>query len=139
MQCPITFVKFNKKFFIAGILGVIFTSVFDFVLHQNILKDLYAATAHLWRPESEMVCWAMMLGTALFVFGSVGIFSKNFEGKGISEGIRFGILLAVITLPGSLTMYSVMPIPMNLLMFWLGGTVIQCVGLGVLYSLVYKK
>jgi hypothetical protein len=43
-----------KRFIMAFIAAYIFLFVWGWLVNGVLLKDVYAESAHLWRPESEM-------------------------------------------------------------------------------------
>ena len=53
-----------KKLLIGTVAVFITWEILDFVIHNLILMDSYAATAHLWRPEGEMKMGLMVMMTA---------------------------------------------------------------------------
>ncbi len=68
-----------KRFAIAVFAIFVFTAVFDFLIHEMLLKETYAATAGLWRSESEFenVMWLMTLTQLLFACGFAFLFTRN--------------------------------------------------------------
>jgi hypothetical protein len=43
-----------KRFTIAFLAAYIFLFVWGWLINGVLLKDIYAESAHLWRPENEM-------------------------------------------------------------------------------------
>jgi len=127
-----------KKFAIASLAAFAVVFVFEWLLHGVLLKSTYEATAHLWRKHDEMVCWAMIAGQLMMPFVAAFIFTKGYEGKGIGEGLRFGLLLGLLFVPGSLMMYAVMPIPVTLLAAWAVGGIVEMVLVGCTIAALYK-
>lgn len=67
----------SKKHVTSAIAVAVFIWLFDFLVHGNLLKETYQATAHMWRPESAMMdmmwmCIAYHLAMAFVV--TVGYF-----------------------------------------------------------------
>ena len=91
------------------------------------------------RGEGEEVMWAIALSTLVQGLALGYIFTRNFEGKGIGEGVRFGLLIAWFVAGLYLLFYAIQP--------WeLAGTFVAMisdgigyVGVGVVLSLLYKK
>ena len=105
------------------------------------LAGAYEATSHLWRPEAEMnsMMWLMWLTGLIWAFLFVYIFIKGYEGRGIMEGLRFGLLIGVFySLPMSLGTYAVQPMPFSLAVSWLVFGVIEITILGIVTALIYK-
>ena len=86
-----------KRFILAFIAAYIFIFFWGWLLNGVFLKDVYAQTPNLWRPQSEMMSlfhW-IIIGQALIVFAFVMIYANGFAGGGILAGIRLGVLLEI--------------------------------------------
>src|SRR5947207_7043430 len=86
-----------KRFILAFIAAYIFIFFWGWLLNGVFLKDVYAQTPNLWRPQSEMMSlfhW-IIIGQALIVFAFVMIYANGFAGGGILGGIRLGIFLEI--------------------------------------------
>ncbi len=134
--------SFNcTRFAIAAIAGFIFTFVFDFIVHGIMIMPLYDATADLWRPESTMMEYlpTSMIVSFLTVATLLYIFTRHYEGKGINEGVRFGAMMGVLIGLISFGMYVYLPIPITLAVAWFASSLVWLIGLGIVFSLTYKK
>ncbi|MEE2986784.1 MAG: hypothetical protein VX667_03230 [Nitrospinota bacterium] len=118
-----------------------FVFFFEWVFHGILLKDLYTSTAQLWRTEKEMsqyMPWAIT--TQLwFVLAFAWIFMRNYEGKAIPEGLRFGLYMGLFMASMQFGFYPYMPIPFSLAGAWVIGFVAEGLGLGVILALTYKS
>ncbi|MCB1721182.1 MAG: hypothetical protein H6860_03145 [Rhodospirillales bacterium] len=140
MHCPIT--KINiPRFLISTIIGFAFVFGLDFLIHQNLLSDIYQQTMHLWRPMDEMASFMpYMFGYQALLVIIIGfIYTRNHEGKGITEGLRFGLQIGVLLALLNAAAYIWMPIPKELALAWAGAGLGTGLGLGVIFSLLYKK
>lgn len=45
----------TKRLLLSCVVAFVFMCAFDFVFHGILLKGTYAATANLWRSETEMM------------------------------------------------------------------------------------
>src|SRR5437667_5509560 len=95
-----------KRFIVAFIAAYVFMFFWGWLLNGVLLKDIYAQTPNLWRPQSEMMSlfhW-IIIGQALVIFAFVMIYASGFAGGGVIAGIRLGILLeiAAIGMPSDL-------------------------------------
>ncbi len=131
----------NKKRFILSCLAVfVFVFLFDWIFHQKIMMQSYIATASLWRPQAEMGqhCWwilmAQILGSVIFCY----IFLKGYENKGIGEGLRYGLLIAILFVPHHLIMYAVQPFPGDLILKWIAGDFVEGALAGMILAAVYR-
>jgi len=140
MHCPIT--KTNiPRYLLSVFAGFIFIFISDYGIHQNLLMGLYEQTTQFWRsPETMMDFFPLMLG-AQFLMAAITayIFTRNCEDKGIMEGVRFGIPLGLLFALMMSMSYVWMPIPLALAGGWAASGFAQGLGLGIIYSLTYKK
>ena len=68
------------------------------------------------------------------------IFSKGYEGKGMGEGVRFGLYLGLLmAIPWAYGTYAVMDIPYSLALQWFVYGVIEFVVAGVILAAVFGK
>jgi hypothetical protein len=131
----------TKKWVITSVVVFIAAQILEFIIHYLILGGTYQATSHLWRPEAEMnqMMWMMWLTGLIWAFLFVYIFAKGYEGRGIMEGVRFGLLIGLFySLPMSLGSYVTIPMPFSLALNWFIFGMIEIVVLGVLAALIYK-
>ena len=98
----------------AAVVAWIVSLPVGFFVNDVLLADIYAANASALRPEAEMTA-SLPLG---FVFLLIGFFAfayayaKGYEGgNGVMEGIRFGVLVAVmVTGFGLIWQYILFPV-----------------------------
>jgi hypothetical protein len=131
----------TKKWVITSLVVFVAAQILEFIIHYLILGSAYQATSHLWRPEEEMnqMMWLMWLTGLVWAFLFVYIFAKGYEGRGIMEGVRFGLIIGVFySLPMSLGNYVTVPIPFNLALNWFIFGMIEITILGILAALLYK-
>ena len=107
-----------------------------YLIHNVILKSAYLATSSVWRTQEAMLHhhWAFHVANLFLAVAVVLIYVRGIETKPwLGQGIRFGILLALLTaVPQSLTEYGVYPIPHSLALHWIISEGILAVLLGVL-------
>jgi len=129
-----------KKFILAFIAAYIFLFVWGWLLNGVLLKDVYAETPNLWRPQSEMMSlfhW-ILLGQALIVFAFVMIYVSGFAGGGVIAGVRLGILLEIAAIGMRLGFYAVQPIPGKLLLYGSMSGLIEMIIVGAIVGAIYK-
>ena len=76
----------------------VWLNIFSWFWHGKMMSEIYASTASLWRPEAEMRGDLIGLGLLISAFFSTFIFMKGYEGAGMKEGIRFGIIMSLLFL-----------------------------------------
>jgi len=129
-----------SRYILACSVAFLFIFAFEWAFHGYYLQDLYSKTAHLWRTKDEMgklFPW-LVSGQFLTAFFLGIVFIKGYENKGVSEGLRFGLLMGLIFLPARLIQYAVAPYPPELIAIWIIGTFIELAIVGGIFSLVYK-
>ena len=90
----------------------------DFVVHGVLLKETYAATAALWRPEAEMKMGVMLLAVFLAALAFVGIYQRIARDKGLVKGLEYGLWFGFAAGSMAYGTYAVMPIPYNMALTW---------------------
>lgn len=130
----------TKKIALTSLAVFVFIFIFEFIFHGCVLKSTYDATAHLWRPKAEMGSYMpfMTLGQIGFATLFTIIFTHGYKGTGIMEGVRFGLLIGIFTSFETLIWYSVVPYPVTLVVAWILGGLLLCVGSGVVAAKVYS-
>lgn len=142
----------KTKLILPIIVVAIVTWAFDFLVHGVLLKDVYAATAALWRPEEEMqqFWWACiayhLVMAAIFTKGfywwrpSVtcgACFTKECPvGKAaLGYGLWAGLFMAV----PQLMVYVWMPVPQELTVYWALSELAKYIVATIPLSLIYLK
>jgi hypothetical protein len=130
----------SKTFWLAcGAVFVAFVAI-DFVVNTVLMKEDYAATAALWRPEAEMKIWIFQVVSAFVAFFFTMIFSKGYEGGGIVEGVRYGFYVGMMmAVPMAYGSYGAMPIPYSFALKWFISGLIEYVIAGAIVAAVYGK
>lgn len=128
-----------KKFFIALITIYVVGGVLNFLVHGVLLMSAYQELASIWRTDMDSYMWIQWV-TALFLcFFFVYIFVRGYEGRGIMEGVRFGLVIwAFMTIPSVYSQFMVYPLPYSLILKWLFSDLVIWVVMGVLTALIYK-
>lgn len=138
--CPITGVN-RPRLLLSFAAGFAFIFIFDFIVHSQLLMPLYLETPQLWRTPADMQAhfgW-MAMTQAFLAFISAFIFTRNFEGKGIAEGVRFGLMIGLLLGVSMAGSYAWSPISLTLALSWLAAGTAMGLGLGVIYSLTYRR
>lgn len=130
----------NKSYLVASLIVFLVLVVTDFIIHGVVMKGMYEATASLWRTEPEMQSLFpfMILGQAIVAFTFTRLFAHGHQGKGIPEGICFGIMMSVFSSGHHLIMYSVTPWTLQLVGAWAVLCLIQSAALGATAAAFYK-
>jgi hypothetical protein len=125
-----------RKIIFAIVTGFIVQMASLLLIHSVWLKQDYLASAFTWRAQQDQVArgWAMLLAVLIYVIGAVLIYTLAAKPKPwLAQGIRFGILLALVTVVyGSLSGRVILPLSHNLVMKWIIGES----ALSVVFSLI---
>jgi hypothetical protein len=119
-------------------------AVLNMIIHGFILSSTYQTdeVSKIMRPESEMnsMMWIYYVVYIIQAFFFTFIFSKGYEGKGIIEGVRYGLYMGLLmATPMAYASYAMYPMPYSLALQWFIYGMIQYIILGILIALVYKK
>lgn len=137
-HCPISGVCI-KRFWLSVVAGFAFAFTFDWIVNAYFMMDLYDRTPQLWRSDAEMqdTVWVIWLYEFLVVLLTAFIFTRNYEGRGFSEGLRFGALIGLLFGVEMAASYAWMPISGTLALAWFASGVVKGLGLGVIFALTY--
>ena len=130
-----------SRFIIAVVVVFVFTAAYDFFVHGVLLADTYKSLANLWRPEAEMQALMPLMFVAQLLLATVFtfIFTRNYEGSGVGEGLRYGLYAGLLLGAPQVASYVWMPVPVSLTAIWVGGMVVWGILAGIVVSLVYKE
>lgn len=131
----------NFKRFIAAVIAVFITFMaLDFIIHNIILMDVYASLKNLWRPDMESLMWMMPLITFTLSVLVTLLFIRGYQDNGVMEGVRFGILVGLMTNGlGAFSQYWMYPLPFSLAVKWFAFGLIEFIIAGIVLSLVYRN
>ncbi|MDD8015219.1 MAG: hypothetical protein PHX45_05960 [Acidobacteriota bacterium] len=132
-----------KKFWVAAFLVYLVYLATMFIIHSLILGGYYMRpeVAGAFRPEAEInkYSWARFVTMAVFAFFFTFIFAKGCERKGIMEGVRYGVYIALfICFVTSIEQFIIYPIPYVMVWYWIIGGLVQSVLMGIVAALAYK-
>ena len=131
----------NVKRFVPGCLAVfVFIFVYEWIVHDKLLRGLYEQTPALWRTKAEMqerMVWLVGGQLALAVLLSY-IFTKGYENRGPAEGVRYGVLMGLLMTAGNLIMYAVQPISLALLAAWTVVGLLETIVAGLILAAIYQ-
>lgn len=132
-----------KRLFVAALVVFIFLQITDFLINWVNLNGIYEELAErgVFRNTAEMwgYLWVEILMTAIFSLFFTYIFIKGYEGKGIPEGIRYGIIIGFFWVyVNAYQAFVILPIPYSLVWYWIFAGFIQTIIAGILLALIYK-
>jgi hypothetical protein len=131
----------TSKYVVASFAAAVWLLVYGFVVNSMLLADFWSSlmpSEGLMRPESEMVLWAIVLSCVLQGFALAFIFVRGYEGRGLVEGFRFGLLVAWFVAALYLLFFAIQPWTLQ---GWAASSLadgLMYVGAGIVLALVYK-
>jgi hypothetical protein len=130
----------NVKKFIAASLAVYVVSLaLGFLVHGVILRATYDSIKNVWRPDMQSKMWIEWLDGLIVSFLFTYIFIKGYQGRGIMEGLRFGLVIGLfVSIPMAYGTYMIIPIPYYLALQWFFYGTLQAILLGAVAAMVYK-
>jgi hypothetical protein len=130
----------NKKLWLGFIAVFVTAEIVNFLVNGLLLMPDYQATQQLWRPDMMSLMWVYHV---LMVFGAFFftlIFSKGYEGKGVMEGVRYGLYIGIwLSMGMAYGTYAMIAIPYGLALKWFLFGILQYVIMGIVVAMVYGK
>jgi len=109
----------KRNFILTSIIVFVAYEVVNNIIHFLILSSAYKALVNVWRHDMMQKMWIMYVTALIFSFLFVYIFSKGYEGRGIQEGIRYGLIMGLLmNVVGMFNQYAVYPLPFSLVIQW---------------------
>jgi hypothetical protein len=103
------------------------------------MKSAMESLKDLFRPDMASRMWVMYLVGALAALMFTYIFVKGRENKGISEGVRFGIIIWLfVNVPMGASMWAMFPIPYMTIARGLLFGLLETLIAGILVAVIYK-
>jgi len=132
-----------KKFISAFIVVFLIFYFSDWIIHAMILAGAYAPMVEsgVIRSDEAMAqyWWVMIITHLVFAFFFTFIFVKGYEGKGIAEGIRYGIYIGFLwVFYNAYTNFTVYTIQYSIVWPWIIFGFIQTILMGIAATLIYK-
>jgi hypothetical protein len=129
-----------KRIILAIAACFVLLSAGRYLIHNVWLADVYLETGAVWRDQESMLShlWVLYVANLILAGAAVLIYIRGIEPKPwLGQGIRFGILLALVTaVPQSLVEWVVLPVPYQLALRWIIGEGVLAVLAGVLAAVI---
>ena len=132
----------NKKFWISTLVIFVLAMATDFLLHGVLLHGDYAQLPNLMRTEADSQHYFgwMIFAHALIAGAFVWIYQRGREEKPfLGQGLRFGFVIALLTIvPTYLIYYVVQPMPGLLVAKQIAFDLVRLLALGVVVAWMNK-
>jgi hypothetical protein len=132
----------SKKILIGFVVIFVLWNALDFLIHGVLLSGTYSTpeVMRLFRTDMQAKMWIFYLVSVFTAFFFTLIFSKWYKGKGVFEGIQFGVYAGfLMATPMAYSSYAMYPIPYHLAMQWFIYGMLEYVIFGIALSLVFGK
>ena len=130
----------NKKVLLGFVAVFVVVAILEWIVNTVLMASAYAQMADLLRPEEEIKVWLIVICWIFFAFFFTFIFFKGYEGKGILEGVRYGLYIGgMVAIPVAYMTYATMPIPYGLAFQWWVYLTIESVVAGSVLALIFGK
>jgi hypothetical protein len=129
----------GKRILLAA--GAVFVAVqlLEFVLNALFMKAANQQLEGLWRPDMESKIWLMYVFGAFVALLFTFIFVKGREGKGLAEGVRYGLIMWMfVTVPMNVAWWVMLPIPHSVMVRWTLFGLLEMVVAGILVAVIYR-
>ena len=130
----------SKKVWIGFVAVFILMEILDYLIYSVILGSTFQSLQSLWRPDMMSLQWIYVVITLIGSFFFAFIFSKGYEGKGIAEGVRYGLYIGIWMSVGmAYGTYAMIAIPYSLALQWFLYGVVSYILAGIVLALVFKS
>jgi uncharacterized PurR-regulated membrane protein YhhQ (DUF165 family) len=128
-----------KRFLVASLIVYVVVQAMDFVINQVFMKSANESLKGLWRPDITSRMWMMYVIGVLVALLFTYIFIKGREGKGITEGVRYGIIIWLfVSVPMNMSMWVLLPISHIIIFRWMLFGLLEMLVAGILVAVIYK-
>jgi hypothetical protein len=131
-----------KRVALAALAAWVLYLCLGFLVHGVLLKDTYMHYTGVMRPEADAnAILPIGFGAALVGFFAFAYaYARGYEGgNGVQEGLRFGVLVAILLCAfGSVWEYMMWPITARLLAAWVVDFIVEFAIYGMVVGLIYK-
>jgi hypothetical protein len=131
----------TSKYLVASIGAAIWLFIYSFVANVIVLGNYWqtSTSAGLMRADEDQIMWAISASMLVQALALGYIFTRNYEHKGVGEGVRFGLLIAAFVAGLYLLFYGIQPWALTSTFIAMISDGIGYVGVGVVLSLLYKN
>ena len=129
----------TKKFWMAFIAVFVTAVILNMIIYGLALGSAFSSLP-VWRADMKDLQWIYMVIALVGSFFFTLIFSKGYEGKGIAEGIRYGLYTGIwLSIGMAYGTYGMVAVPYGLTLEWFILGVLSYIVMGIVASLVYGK
>ena len=131
-----------KRIALAAVVAWVVDSAYGVIVWMKLLGGEFAKYPALFRPEADMNAHLPLAfaGSLLAMFVLATVYAKGYEGgKGVVEGIRFGLLMALFTLGFvSIGLYASFNLGRRIALMASAASFLEMIIVGAVIGLMYK-
>lgn len=129
------------RFVLAVVIGFVVIFGYDYLVHGVLMMEEYQATSKIWRPDSQAPEFMAYMALSQFLYAVffVFIFTRNYEGLGIAEGLRYGFYIGLLVASIQLGSYGYLPVPFLIVGGWMLASVAKGLLVGAVTAAVYRQ
>ena len=132
----------NKRFVVAWVVVFVVWMIGSFIVHGLLLHDDYTNLPNLFRPEADgQKYFPLMILAHVIMAGALAwVYARGVEAKPwLGQGIRFGIVIALLTvIPLYIIYYVVQPMPGMLVVKQIVFDSVLLLVLGAVVAFLYR-
>ena len=129
----------TKKFWMAFIAVFVTGVILNMIIYGVALGSAFSSLP-VWRADMKSLQWIYMVISLVGSFFFTLIFSKGYEGKGIAEGMRYGLYTGIwLSIGMAYGTYGMVAVPYGRTLEWFVLGVLSYIVMGIVASLVYGK
>jgi len=130
----------SRKVPIATAVVFIFFVLYSILINGIILSGAYQSTASVWRPDMDRLMWVYQVINLVGAFFFVFVFSKGYEGRGLMEGVRYGLYMGIwIGVGYAYGTYAMVAIPYWMAATWFWTCILQYIIAGIITAALFGK
>jgi hypothetical protein len=128
-----------KRFLMASLTVFVVIQAMRYIVDTVLLNKDYESLQTFWREDTVSKIWLAYVMALLVSLLFTYIFIKGREGKGIQEGVRYGIIIWLFAfVPIYHTLWVFVPIPYALIFRWTLFALLQTLVAGIIVATIYK-
>jgi hypothetical protein len=130
-----------KRLAMACLAVFVFVFTYDYILHEKILRMDYVLTGYLWRSPEDMPRYfgSLFFGQLLLSVAFCLIYAFLVGAhSNIRRGMIYGLLAGVLLSAPNFIMFAVQPMPLELIIKWVCGRLVQMLLAGSVLGAIYR-
>lgn len=128
----------NVPRFIMAVIGVFFAIGVVQIIFQGFIISAQVDAVHTAFNLRAEPHWSGWLGQITMTILFCYIFLQGYEGKGVGEGVRFGLLMGLFSTGSSIELYGLVDAPLSAAYVVMAVDLLAWVVAGAALALIYK-